>query len=160
LLRLVACHRLGYGETYLVEKGETMRRCLWIAPAGILVSACEDRGVNVLSDVPTDYSIDQAVSSFCPHRGVQVRVFAKSDTIADAISLADDTSLSRSMWGRYRTIEGLFEQIVRADTSSWSADHAMDSTNTYPARLSLRPKANITDVSITYVTWNLTELHK
>jgi hypothetical protein len=141
-----------------VEKGETMRSCLWIALAGIGISACEDRGVDVLSHAPVDYSIDQAVYCFCPHRGVQVRVFAKSDTIADVISLAEDTILLRSYWGRYRTIKGLFEEIAKTDTSLWFVDVTMDSTNRYPANVSVRPKANITDVSITYVTRNFVEL--
>lgn len=55
-----------------MEKGEPIRTWFVLALAGIAVSACDDRGIDVLSTVPADYSIDQTASCFCPYSGDQV----------------------------------------------------------------------------------------
>lgn len=135
-----------------------MRTFVWLAFAAIALSACEDRGVDVRSTTLSDYSIDQARYCFCPRYGDLMRIAVRSDSIASIVDLAADTILSRSFWGGYRTIRGLFEEIARQDTSLWIVEVTMDSTNTYPTRLSIIPRAKITDVGILYVTSNLVKL--
>jgi hypothetical protein len=122
---------------------------------------CSKNGASVYDATHYDYSIEQSISCFCPQSGEKVKIYVVSDTIADVIKLSDNSHLSQDSWGRYRTINGLFAEITRWDTSSFSVAVVKDSKYHYPSVVSVQPKplkindtmmSIITDVGILYST--------
>lgn len=87
-----------------------------------------------------DYSIEQRRDCFCPRAGVWVRLFVKSDTIASAIYVENNSPLSYEEKQSYRTIKGLFDEISSIDTSFWNVEIIMDSVNNYPSYIYFSPK--------------------
>ncbi|RPI04102.1 MAG: hypothetical protein EHM64_11060 [Ignavibacteriae bacterium] len=98
-----------------------------------------------------DYSIDQAISCFCPPTGT-VRLFVRADTIADALSLSDNNHIERSQWTRYKTIKGLFDVIAQRDTSRFDVKVTMDPKDNYPSRIFINPKPVIVDSIAVIIT--------
>ena len=108
-----------------------------------------------------DYSIDQSLVCFCPPDGT-VRVFVKSDSISDVISLSDNVHLEKSRWSNYRTIKGLFNEITTHDTARFFVNVEMDQYRLYPTLVSINPKPVtydsvmiiISDAGYSYITSN------
>ena len=108
--------------------------CLTIA---IAFCSC-DTSVN--NNNSYDYSVEQNLGCFCPQGGVWVKIYAKADTVAEAVTISDNNPLSYQERMRYKTIKGLFEVISQLDTSVYDVRVAFDSLNNYPSYLYFNPK--------------------
>jgi hypothetical protein len=82
-----------------------------------------------------DYSIEQSWNCFCPNSGMKVKVFVKADTIANVILLSDNSYLPYDLWGRYRTIKGLFSEAASYDTLAYNVSVSYDSVFHYPSMI-------------------------
>lgn len=113
----------------------------WFIPIGALVlfGCSQDNSVNVSSRF--DYSVEQTRSCFCPNGGKAATIFVVSDTIADAVWISDGSHLSPEQWAGFRTINGLFDEMTRWDTSRFNIKVIYDSLHGYPSLLSVYPKA-------------------
>ena len=104
----------------------------------LILSGCSENSTEVIESI--DYSIDQKLSCFCPNRDVTVRLFVRTDIIADAVDLSNKIHLPKNEWERYKTIKGLFEEITSLDTSIFSVKVSYDPVYHYPSFLSVNPK--------------------
>jgi len=142
-----------------------MRKIFYFIIVSILFIGCENSVENKINSY--DYSIEQQRNCFCPQAGVWIRLFVKSDTIAKAIYISDNSPLTYEQKRPYRTIKGLFEEIAQKDTSTFYVKVEMDSADNYPSYVYFNPKPKIhgdtvtviNDAQSSYVTKNYTKLN-
>jgi hypothetical protein len=109
-----------------------------------------------------DYFIEQKMDCFCPQSNRWVRLYVRSDTVAMAINIKDNSQLSYEQSRPYKTIKGLFDLISQIDTSAFETVITIDSVNNYPSYIYLSPKeiqqgdtvSIINDAQLSYTTKN------
>jgi hypothetical protein len=109
-----------------------------------------------------DYFIEQKMDCFCPQSNRWVRLYVRSDTVAMAINIKDNSQLSYEQSRPYKTIKGLFDLISQIDTSAFETVITIDSVNNYPSNIYLSPKgiqqgdtvSIINDAQLSYTTKN------
>jgi len=142
-----------------------MRKIFYLIIISILFVGCENSVENNINSY--DYSIDQRIDCFCPQAGIWVKLFIKSDTIANAIYIADNSPLTYEQIRPYRTIKGLYEEISKKDTSTYYIKVIMDSVSNYPSYIYINPKPKIhgdtvfviKDAQLSYMTKNYSKLN-
>jgi hypothetical protein len=58
-----------------------------------------------------DYTIGQTLMCFCPDGGTEFEISVRRDTIYSVVGLDNGIRVPSDQWGRYRTVNGLFELI-------------------------------------------------
>lgn len=124
---------------------------------------CLKNDISMNDNAQYDYSIEQSMSCFCPQGGEKVKIFVAADTIADVILFSNNSHLAQDLWGRYRTINGLYTEVARWDTSTNVVKVLYDSVYHYPSYVSINPKSviindtlvsEISDAGFSYTTKN------
>jgi hypothetical protein len=141
-----------------------MRSITFISVALVILCGCSGDDLLVNNNFKYDYSIEQSRSCFCPNSGEKVKIFVRSDTIADVILLSDNSHLAYSSWQPYRTIKGLLREVALwADTVRFAVKVSYDPLFHYPSFISVNPKpfmvndtivSVMTDAGFTYETHN------
>lgn len=102
-----------------------------------------------------DYSIYQTIKSWYPWYGDTLKIAVYSDTINDIQKVPDLSTIDRSVWERYKTIDELFE-LAGLDSTRYELRVRYNSDYYYPEFLYYKLKPPIyTEGGFEYYTWNL-----
>ena len=136
-----------------------------------LLFSCENTS-NVLSPKPNtsisdairlwqswnihNYSLGQQWNCvFYPWCGDSAQMVIREDTIVSITLVATKMPLDKSLWGRYKTVNQLFE-LVLLDTSYYDISYVFNTTYGFPEMVSYQPKPPIyTEGGFVHYTYEL-----
>lgn len=100
-----------------------------------------------------DYTIGQTLMCFCHDGGTEFEITVRRDTVFSVVGLDNGNKIPSDQWGRYRTVNGLFELIGSINPGAVAVMQvAYDPALGLPTSIYVDMNANVADDEYSYIT--------